>query len=88
MGFFECVNDQEAAFKLFDACKKWLIDRGMAAMDGPVNFGEKDELKFSFLSDTKPISPLSKLLAMYPLYSFILLFTERVYFVFILSVNL
>ena len=42
MGFFECVNDQEAAFKLFDACKKWLIDRGMAAMDGPVNFGEKD----------------------------------------------
>ena len=42
MGFFECINNQEAAFKLFDACKKWLIDKGMAAMDGPINFGEKD----------------------------------------------
>ena len=42
MGFFECINSQKAAYLLFDACKKWLSERGMAAMDGPINFGEKD----------------------------------------------
>jgi len=42
MGFFECVNDQMAAFKLFDAAKNWLQDQGMRAMDGPINFGEND----------------------------------------------
>lgn len=42
MGFFECVNNQEAAFLLFETCKKWLLDNGMKAMDGPINFGEKD----------------------------------------------
>ena len=24
MGFFECINDQEAAFMLFDRCRAWL----------------------------------------------------------------
>jgi hypothetical protein len=42
MGFFECINDKKAAFALFDKCKEWLIQQGMKAMDGPVNFGEKD----------------------------------------------
>lgn len=42
MGFFECINDTAAAFILFDACKDWLLDKGMGAMDGPVNFGEND----------------------------------------------
>lgn len=39
-GFFECVNNQEAANRLFDAARNWLRERGMEAMDGPVNFGE------------------------------------------------
>src|SRR5690606_31426253 len=26
MGFFECIEDREAAFMMFDACKKWLQD--------------------------------------------------------------
>jgi hypothetical protein len=43
MGFFECVDDKEAAFILFDTAKNWLITRGMEAMDGPVNFGETDK---------------------------------------------
>ena len=43
MGFFECINDKNAAFMLFDQCKKWLQDRGMEAMDGPINFGERNE---------------------------------------------
>jgi hypothetical protein len=42
MGFFECINDREAAFTLFDACLEWLRSKGMQAMDGPVNFGERD----------------------------------------------
>lgn len=42
MGFFECINDKEAAFLLFNRCKQWLEERDMEAMDGPINFGEKD----------------------------------------------
>ena len=42
MGFFECIQDQKAAFMLFDHCKEWLQARGMEAMDGPINFGTRD----------------------------------------------
>jgi hypothetical protein len=42
MGFFECIENQDAAFALFDRSRNWLSDRGMKAMDGPVNFGEND----------------------------------------------
>lgn len=42
MGFFECVDRQEAAFLLFDTARDWLKERGMEAMDGPINFGEND----------------------------------------------
>jgi GNAT superfamily N-acetyltransferase len=41
MGFFECINDRDAAFMLFDQCKEWLAHKGMEAMDGPINFGER-----------------------------------------------
>ncbi|WP_319591352.1 GNAT family N-acetyltransferase [uncultured Draconibacterium sp.] len=39
-GFFECVNNEQAAFKLFNAAAQWLKEKGMEAMDGPVNFDE------------------------------------------------
>jgi len=42
-GFFDCVDDQAAANLLFDTAKKWLQENGMEAMDGPVNFGERDK---------------------------------------------
>ncbi len=42
MGFFECIDNQQAAFMLFDAAKTWLQSRGMEAMDGPINFGDRD----------------------------------------------
>ena len=42
MGFFECINDKEGAFMLFNTCKEWLEARGMEAMDGPINFGDRD----------------------------------------------
>jgi hypothetical protein len=41
MGFFECIENKEAAFLLFDTCKNWLEKDGMEAMDGPINFGER-----------------------------------------------
>lgn len=43
MGFFECVENREAAFQLFDVCKEWLLARGMEAMDGPINFGSREK---------------------------------------------
>jgi len=42
MGFFECVDNQDYAFMLFDTAKNWLQQHGMQAMDGPINFGETD----------------------------------------------
>lgn len=42
MGFFDCINDQHAANLLLDTAKKWLEEKGMTAMDGPINFGERD----------------------------------------------
>ena len=42
IGFFDCINDQLAADMLFDVAKHWLLQQGMQAMDGPINFGERD----------------------------------------------
>nr|WP_319510670.1 GNAT family N-acetyltransferase [uncultured Draconibacterium sp.] len=39
-GFFECIDDQEAANMLFNAAAHWNKENGMEAMDGPINFGE------------------------------------------------
>ena len=43
LGFFDCINSQEVAFLLFDTCRNWLHSRGMEAMDGPINFGNRDK---------------------------------------------
>lgn len=43
IGFFECVNNQKAAHLLFDTAKAWLENKGMQAMDGPINLGERDQ---------------------------------------------
>jgi hypothetical protein len=42
IGFFDCINDQAAADMLFDVARHWLMQKGMQAMDGPINFGERD----------------------------------------------
>lgn len=42
-GFFECIPDQDAANLLLDTAKEWLSSKGMEAMDGPINFGERDK---------------------------------------------
>src|SRR6185312_11858441 len=43
IGFFDCIHNQEAADLLFDVARHWLGQRGMEAMDGPINFGERDK---------------------------------------------
>jgi len=40
-GFFEAVDCQQVADMLFDAARMWLAGRGMEAMDGPINFGQR-----------------------------------------------
>jgi hypothetical protein len=42
IGFFDCINNQDAAEMLFDVARHWLMQKGMEAMDGPINFGERD----------------------------------------------
>src|SRR5688572_2051163 len=43
IGFFDCINDQNAANLLFDTAKQWLEEEGVEAMDGPINFGDRDK---------------------------------------------
>lgn len=42
MGFFEVIDNRDAAYLLIDTARDWLKANGMEAMDGPVNFGEND----------------------------------------------
>ena len=49
-GFFECIDSQAAAGKLFDAARNWLKTKKMEAMDGPVNFGE-NYMNWGLLAD-------------------------------------
>jgi hypothetical protein len=43
IGFFECINHQETANFLFDSAKNWLTQKGLIAMEGPINFGDRDK---------------------------------------------
>ncbi|MGF2412255.1 MAG: GNAT family N-acetyltransferase, partial [Ferruginibacter sp.] len=42
VGFFECINNQDAANTLFTTAVSWLKAKGMQAAEGPINFGEND----------------------------------------------
>ena len=43
IGFFECIENNEAANLLFETAENWLREKGMQAVDGPVNFGGRDK---------------------------------------------
>jgi hypothetical protein len=43
IGFFDCIDNQDAADMLLDVARHWLMQKGMEAMDGPINFGERDK---------------------------------------------
>lgn len=42
LGFFEVIEDEKAAFTLFDTVAGWLEEKGMEAIDGPINFGSNE----------------------------------------------
>ena len=42
-GFFDCVDDPEAAQALVDAAATWLRTRGLSSMVGPMNFSLNEE---------------------------------------------
>src|SRR4030095_13925761 len=56
IGFFECINDKSAAHLLFDQARNWLCQKGMCAMDGPINFGENDKYWGLLIEGFKPAS--------------------------------
>jgi hypothetical protein len=42
IGFFEVVENKEAAYTLFNIARHWHASHGIEAIDGPINFGEND----------------------------------------------
>lgn len=42
-GFFDCANDSEAAHALVDAAARWLKERGLARIMGPLSFSINEE---------------------------------------------
>ena len=54
MGFFDCIDNQAAANLLFDTAKNWIEQRGAIAMDGPINFGERDRWWGLLVEGTEP----------------------------------
>ena len=57
IGFFECVNDHEAAFLLFDTAIQWLVESyHIEVVDGPVNFGENDKYWGLLINGFSPAS--------------------------------
>jgi hypothetical protein len=45
-GFFECMHDFSIAKDLFDVAARWLNDRGMTSMRGPMNFSTNEVCGF------------------------------------------
>ena len=43
IGFFDCIDNQPTANFIFDYAQNFLKSKGMEAMDGPINFGERDK---------------------------------------------
>jgi hypothetical protein len=66
IGFFDCINDQETADFIFNHSKSRLQEMGMEAMDGPINFGERD--KFWGLLTEGFIEPLYGMNYNFPYY--------------------
>lgn len=43
IGFFQCIDNQDYAFALFGKAEEYLLAKGVKAIDGPINFGERDK---------------------------------------------
>ena len=67
MGFFESIEDKKIAFQLFDIAKNWLTKRGINTMEGPINFGERDNW-WGLLTEGHEIDPNYKMPWTFPYY--------------------
>lgn len=67
MGFFESINDKKTAFKLFDVAKEWLEARDCNTIEGPINFGERDNW-WGLLVEGHDIDPNYKMPWTFPYY--------------------
>lgn len=66
IGFFECMDDQEAAGHLFDTAEKWLRQKGMQNIIGPMNFSIGNECGVQLNAyDTMPYLQMSHTPAYY-----------------------
>jgi hypothetical protein len=43
IGFFDCIDSQEAANMLFNIATSWLKNAGASRVEAPINFGERDK---------------------------------------------
>ncbi len=50
-GFFEAINDQEVAGKLFDAAKEWVKAKGMNKLRGPMSCSTNDVVGMEIETD-------------------------------------
>lgn len=56
LGFFESTDDDSVANLLLGAAEDWLKEQGMEAVDGPINFGEKDKFWGLLVDNFKDLS--------------------------------
>ncbi|MCX8033929.1 MAG: hypothetical protein N3A00_01255 [Thermodesulfovibrio sp.] len=47
-GLFECINDREVSFALFDAAKEFLSEHKLKVMRGPMNLSTNEECGFLY----------------------------------------
>lgn len=66
-GFFESIDDQQVADMLFEASRMWLASRGMEAMDGPINFGQRRDW-WGLLVEGYEFSPSTRIPTIPPYY--------------------
>ncbi|HTO17184.1 MAG TPA: hypothetical protein VLZ83_15570 [Edaphocola sp.] len=43
IGFVDFIDDYNVSEFIFEVAKNWLSSKGMEAMDGPINFGEREQ---------------------------------------------
>lgn len=59
-GFFDCINDDETASLLFSAAEKWLKEKGVHSMIGPVNLSTNETCALLIEGfDTPPVAMMT-----------------------------
>ncbi|MFT3933459.1 MAG: hypothetical protein QM726_07595 [Chitinophagaceae bacterium] len=59
-GFFDCIDDHETATLLFDAAEKWLKEKGVQSIIGPVNLSTNETCALLIEGfDTPPVAMMT-----------------------------